>query len=244
MKNLFLDSDSLRARKVVIENENYHYLKNVLRIKKGDLFNAVIDCTCYCLEVSSILDDRIECKVREQRVARKLKEVDISVYQGLLKVKKMDMVIAKLSEMGVNSFHPLITQRTVPRDIGENRMNRWMKLVRESAKITGSESIMRIATPTELDVVLKNLKKAGNTVIIIFSTESVQFGLRSYLETLEPKGKFNFHLFFGPEGGFSEREMESVLALNAVPVTMGSFILKSETASIVGTGFIRLFFSL
>jgi 16S rRNA (uracil1498-N3)-methyltransferase len=109
------------------------------------------------------------------------------VYQGLLKVRKMDFVVAKLSEMGVNSLYPLITQRTVPRDIGENRIHRWMKLVQEGAKITGSESIMRIAAPTGLDEVLKNLKKAENTVIIIFSTENVQYGLRSYLESLEPK---------------------------------------------------------
>jgi 16S rRNA (uracil1498-N3)-methyltransferase len=123
-------------------------------------------------------------------------------------------------------------------------MNRWKKLVQEGAKITGSESIMRIASPTGLDEVLKNLKKAENAVIIIFSTEKVQCGLRSYLESLEPKGDLHFHLFFGPEGGFSDREIELVTALNAVPVTMGSLILKSETASIVGTGFIRLFFSL
>jgi 16S rRNA (uracil1498-N3)-methyltransferase len=243
MKNLFLQSDSLQDRKVVIQKENYHYLKNVRRIQKGDLLDAVIDRTCYRLEVSSILDTRIECRILKQRAARNQNAVKISVYQGLLKVRKMDLVIAKLGEMEVNRFQPLITERTIPRDLGENRMHRWVKLAQEGAKITGSESIMRIAGPSRLDEVLKNLKKAENTVIIIFNTEYVQFQLRTYLESLEPKGGLHIHLFFGPEGGFSDREMGLAAALNAVPVTMGPSILKSETASIVGTGFIRLFFS-
>jgi 16S rRNA (uracil1498-N3)-methyltransferase len=158
----------------------------------------------------------------------------------------MDRVIAGLAELGVCAFVPMITERSVPSASSGNRMERWKRLASEGAKVTGYEHCMTLAHPMTFKETLKNLNKDCNGVIILFCVEHIQFHLISYLQSLCPADGMHlqerqFHLFFGPEGGFSLQEVEHACSCGGVPVSMGPFVLKSDTAAIVGTGFIRLY---
>jgi 16S rRNA (uracil1498-N3)-methyltransferase len=132
------------------------------------------------------------------------------------------------------------------RCVGRNWLRReprypGKKLASEGAKVSGTEQLMEIGRAVHLSDVLKGLNKGPNGVIILFCTGNTQYHVRFYLNSLPEAPARRFHLFFGPEGGFSEHEVELVKSAGGISVTMGSLVLRSETAAIVGTGFVRLF---
>jgi 16S rRNA (uracil1498-N3)-methyltransferase len=248
MRNLFLPPDCVRNGHVILTGDSLHYLKNVRRVQRGDTLWAVIGERRYHLVVSSVARDEILCSIESEREVQPSDLVSITVYQGLLKGSKMDRVVARLAELGVRAFVPMITERSVPSASSDSRMERWKRLASEGAKVTGQEHCMTLSHPMTFPETLKNLNKGLNGVIILFCVENFQFHLTSYLQSLHTADgmhlqEHHFHLFFGPEGGFSLQEVEHACGGGGVPVSMGPFVLKSDTAAIVGTGFIRLYYA-
>lgn len=242
MKNLFLDNDCLQGSKVIIDGDRYHYLKNVRRLREGNRLETIIGDKRYSLVVSAVSKGRIICEIVTQRNTRKGERVSICVYQGLLKSTKMDFVVSKLSELGVAELFPLKAKRAIPEiNASGVRIDRWRRLSAEGAKVSGFEKAMAVHAPVrfeELECIIKNEKN-----ILLFSTLTKGRHIKDLLDNDCCSRNSRFHLFFGPEGDFTKEEFEKILLLNAVPVTMGDFVLKSETASIVATGFVRVYYS-
>ena len=246
MRNLFLPQNCVRNGHVIIKGDRLHYLKNVRRVRSGDSLQAVIGKKRYHLLVLSVNSGEIMCRIEGEREAKPSDLPSITVYQGLLKGSKMDRVVARVAELGVHSFVPVITERSVPYNSSSNRIERWNRLAVEGAKVTGNEDCMTLCSPLSFHEVLKNLNKDLNGVIILFCVDFYQFHLLSYLQSLTTSDGVglqdkHFYLFFGPEGGFSPQEVEYACNCGGAPVSMGPFVLKSDTAAIVGTGFIRLY---
>ncbi len=243
-KHIFLDTGSKQGNRVYIGGDSLHYLKNVLRARRGTIFEAVIEDHRHKLIVTDITKTQMICDVIEYDRVREHRGVCIHVYQGMLKSKKMGFVISKLSEIGVKTLFPLKTERTVPAvDIGEEKMKRWVKIAEEGAKVSGAERVMHVCTPDFFHSVLPLLNKNRRDVILFFSTADEGAHIRNTLEEIEYRPGKAFHLFFGPEGGFTRQEEEYAAAHHALLVSMGDFVLKAETASIVGAGFVRLYYS-
>ncbi len=244
MKNIFLDITCLRGNKVYIVGECYHYLKNVRRVRKGSKVEAVIEGEKYSLLVSNIINRNIICDIETKRDIIEEKYINIHVYQGLLKSRKMDFVVSKLSELGVEEFFPVKTERAIPKiDIKKERIDRWKKLALEGAKVSGLERVMKINNPIKFSEVDRIFERKEKKIILLFSTKAHGFHIKRLLDSLDCSKGMIYHLFYGPEGGFSDDEVKKIMDYHGIPVTMGNFVLKSETASILGTGFIRLFCS-
>jgi 16S rRNA (uracil1498-N3)-methyltransferase len=217
-------------------------------VKPGDSLTAVIEKRWYSLLVLSVSSEEIRCRIEDARDVRSSDLPGITVYQGLLKGSKMDSIVSRLAELGVQRFVPMLTERSVPVMSSSNRIERWRRLAAQGAKVTGCEDCMTVSDPLTYHETLKNLNKELNRVIILFCVEQYQFHLLSYVRSLHTSDdadsdRNHFHLFFGPEGGFSLQEIEYASQCGAASVSMGSFVLKSDTAAIVGTGFIRLYFA-
>ena len=237
MKNIFLDSDSLAGGCVIVKGDDYHYLRNVRRIEAGDLFHAVISSRRYTLMVSRMEEGRIVCSIKDERGIRPVTEIGLYVYQGLLKGKKMDLLTARLSELGVLNLVPLLTERSVPPAAGESRVQRWRKLAREGTKVTGLETVMDVSEPVPVETVYSLLSNRSGCGIILFSRDGER--LKTFLNTaVRPE---SYHLFYGPEGGFTEEEETMLRDFGARTCSLGASTYRAETAALVGTGFIRLF---
>ncbi len=242
-KTIFLPFGSVKGDRVHIEGEDFHYLKNVVRVQRGNVLDAVIGYKKYHLVVSSIQMGKILCDIIRQRNILQRSNILLHVYLGLLKSKKMDFAVAKLSEMGVESLQPIVTERTVPEgNTGIEKMNRWEKIARDGAKVSGFERVIRIFRPCKLDEIIDKLKSRKDEYIFIFSTDVHCNHLKKVLDSINFHDGMVFHLFFGPEGGFTSGELTALNGINAIPVSMGNFVFRSETAAIVGTGFLRLYY--
>jgi 16S rRNA (uracil1498-N3)-methyltransferase len=256
MKNLFLDSSCLKCGRVVVEGEYCHYLKNVRRTRSGDMVRAVIGGKRYTLRAAVIEQKAITFDIVESRESLAEGFTPIRVYQGLLKTSKMDLVVAKLSELAVEVLVPLGAERSVS-FAARGKTERWARLAREGAKVTGIERLMRIGEPVSVGEAARLIEDAPDAAVFhpvpgelrplrsgaafVFCPGPDSAHVREVLDGLSRGADDPFHLFFGPEGGFSAQEVGLLRDAGAIPVSMGDFVLRSETAAIVGTGFVRLY---
>lgn len=244
MRNIVLDPASLIDGRVVVDGALYHYLRNVRRLREGGRIDAVIGNTRYSLVASRILKGSIQFEIEHRRAVHE-GLVRIMVYQGLLKSRKMDLVVSKLGELGAAGFFPMKTRRSVPQiNLEGERLSRWRRLATEGAKVSGFEQVMEVHDPLPAEEAVRILKGRANEndteAVLLFSTEVSGEPLPHAISNLHVGEIRLFHLLFGPEGGFSEDEIALFTGCGARVVTMGDFVMKAETASIVGTGYLRI----
>jgi 16S rRNA (uracil1498-N3)-methyltransferase len=251
MKNIFLDKSCLRDDGVVVEGGYFHYLAHVRRLKRGNRVSAVIGDVRYDLAVSEVGPAAISFDILDSSSAVRPSLCAIHVYQGLLKANKLDFVAAKLSELGVRELVLLETERAVPdSSIGTGRMERWDRLAREGAKVSGFERLMELRGPVPLPGLEGFQGSATGSVprkigkgeaVLVFCAGRGHRRVREALDALPAGGTFRYDLFFGPEGGFSDGEIEMLVDIGGITVSLGDFTLRSETAAVVGAGFVRVY---
>jgi 16S rRNA (uracil1498-N3)-methyltransferase len=154
----------------------------------------------------------------------------LTLYQGLLKGSKLELVLQKCTEVGVSRFVPVVTARAVPEAPSVSRQERFETIVREAAEQSRRGRIPHIGGVIRLQDALIGATAAGPTVFL-WEEEA---GLR--LEDLPWSDDVNtLSLFVGPEGGFTADEADAARTAGAYSVTLGPRILRAETAAIVGS---------
>ena len=164
----------------------------------------------------------------------------VTLYQGLLKASHWDYVLEKGTELGVAAFVPLLTPRTVVLlhevDRVRAKAERWGRIVMAAAKQCGRADLPAVKEPAQFRDAIRACKDKG---LVLLAWEGLKGSvaadtLRPALREAEQKrGKepIEVHLFIGPEGGFSEEEIEIAEAEGALVFGMGPRILRAETAA-------------
>lgn len=208
-------------------NDAIHVIKS-LRMKPGEEVTLCSgDNFDYFCIIDKIVGDEVHLKVREKRPNISEPETKITLYQGVPKLDKMELIVQKCVEIGVYKVVPLMTSRCVsrPNDKAmEKKVKRWRRISEEAAKQSG-----RGIVPEVLEAV--NIK---NICSLSDYDESIIFyecGGDRLSEVLTHKSK-NIAVFIGPEGGFELQEVEHMVALGAKKASFGPRILRTETAAI------------
>ena len=233
MRYFFIEPDALQKPIVAIEGSEVHHIKNVLRLKPGDKIR-VFDGEGfeYDASIQRIFADRVEIKIRRKFPGRKESPVQIAVAQALLKEKKMDRLLRHLCELGVTRWIPFISERSVPKP-GEKRLSaradRWNQIVKESCKQCQRSKLPEtIKTLTFED--LLDYGQSCDLKIVFY--EYVSAKLKSLMAPNPPSSPREILLILGPEGGFSDQEIENARAAGYLVAGLGSRILRAETAAI------------
>jgi len=222
-------------KRILIDDiEDIKHIKKVLRLKTGD--NIEIsdgDCKDYICRIHNIKNNFIECRIEEELPSKGEPPVKVVLFQGLPKANKMDLIIQKCVEIGIYKIFPLITARTVVKinDVKSeiNKSKRWEKISLEAAK----QSKRGIIPKVEKIIEFKDLKeyiKDLDLVILPYEKED-SFSLKDVIKS-KPDAK-NIGIIIGPEGGFEEEEIGQAQDMDIKIVTLGSRILRTETAGLV-----------
>lgn len=236
----FLVSSSLapKSTTVVLPREETHHLKNVLRIRKGQL------CLLFDSEghefVSRIerflADDRSEVSLLES-VVKNTSSLQLSVAQAIPQDRKMDEIARQAAELGVYEIIPLITERTIVRmtqDKSTKVIARWQRIAKQTLKQSRLSRPPKISQLTTLDALSQNLDSYEHVFILDTSTGTVP--IKKYSSQ-----KINHVLLIiGPEGGFTEDELKKVEYLGAKRISLGEGILKTDTAFVAAVSFFKL----
>jgi 16S rRNA (uracil1498-N3)-methyltransferase len=207
-----------------LEKSEAHHARNVLRLEPGtgvEIFDDAGNVADGVLvESGGQLSVRVEGLRDSSRSGPSL-----IVASAVPKGDRADWMVEKLSELGVNRFVPLLSDRSVVMPAGRNKLDRWNRLAIESAKQSGRAGVMQIAPMTPLK---EAIDAAGNDGLF-FSTEPDAPPIRNAFSRL-PGGPL--HLFIGPEGGWTEEELGRFRSAGLTPVSLGPTILRIETAAL------------
>lgn len=230
MKRIFLEN--VTSDLVTISGDDANHLARSLRARRGDRITAV-DGSGNCAVIELIDFDKETIKARRVSDIKKIVvDKKIVLADCLPKQNRFDNIIEKATELGVAKIEPLISDRTIARPVGlraQSKLERWRKIAKEAAEQCARDTIPEIGEIRELDEWLKEITPLDEDTLLLFCWENEQE--RTVREVLTAWNG-NIIILIGPEGGFSEREVNAIKSAGGVSVTLGKRILKTDTAVI------------
>ena len=223
IRRFFVEQKDIVDGKITLTGDEFYHMTKVLRYKVG--YKAVIlanDGIERRSTVTEIGKDSATLTVDEEIVADR-KNATVTLYAGLLKNNKLDFVVQKGVELGVDRIVPFISQNSAETKFNVDRAN---KIALESAKHCGSVYLSKVGELVDFDDVLESFKDFDK-VIFAYENEKVNRIADAV------KGAKNLAIVVGPEGGFTPEETAKAIENGGAVVTLGRRILRAETASIV-----------
>lgn len=225
--------------KIILEDSDLHHIKNVMRMKIGEAIEIVYDNKLYICRIDNL--DPIELSIESINEDENKINFDITIAVALVKEQKMDLILQKLTELGVKRIVPVSMERSIVK-LDESKFNkkktRWEAICKEA-----SEQSKRTNIPIIEDVKsIKELAKMEADYKLVASTKEKGKMLNCYLQNMNNYAKII--LVVGPEGGISDRE-ESILNENGFDsVSFGNLIFRVETAAIYAASVFNFYSSM
>lgn len=164
-------------------------------------------------------------------------EVEIRVYQALPQKERFEWVLQKLTEIGVRRIVPFTSAHSISvqeRDAAQKKSHRWPEVVRKAACQCRRALIPELGPMLSWEEMLTELESAE--VKLILAENGGSWSMR---EALQDMNLQQVAVVVGPEGGFSDEEIECARSRGVLPVTLGARILRTETAALVGATLIQ-----
>ena len=232
MSTFYIKNDQIDDDKIYILGEDVKHIKNVLRYKIGDVLDICDESgTRYKTKIDDFDNNKIKLKIIEISSETTEPNINVTLFQGLPKSDKMDMIIQKCTELGIKEIVPVIMDRVIIKLDEKNeakKQERWQKIAKEASKQSGRQVVPIIQNATNLKNIIENLSKY-DIVIVPYECEKDHM-LKKVLQNGENKFK-NIAIIIGPEGGFSDDDIKILSECkNLTKVSLGSRILRTETA--------------
>jgi 16S rRNA (uracil1498-N3)-methyltransferase len=230
MHRFFIKQEDIYNDGITIEGEDVQHISKVLRLKEGD---KIVLCdqtgTDYNVAIESISKNTVKTTIIDKVPSKGEPTIEVVLYQGIPKSTKMDLIIQKCTEMGITRVVPVFTTRTIVKLESEKdeakKVQRWTKIAEEAAKQSARGIVPHIEMPMNLEQALMDSRKL-DIVLIPYELEKDM----SVKAALQGKTAKSVGFFIGPEGGFNAPEIVRAKQNNVIPVTLGSRIMRTETA--------------
>ncbi len=226
----FITPEAVRGPQIIMTGDDLRHIRTVLRKQPGDLL-ILLDGKGkeYTARIVRMERTEIIAEVVGE-ITREAPHPIITLCQGLPKADKMDWIVQKAAELGVANIVPLVTERTIVKvKDEEKRIVRWQKIAREAAMQSGRADVPVIEPMRELDAFIKTVVPQEDRLLLL-PWEEGTVPIKDILRGTS--GTKKIIVLIGPEGGFSEAEAEAARARGFSLVSLGSNILRTETAAV------------
>lgn len=216
-----------------IDGSEHHHLRNVLRLRIGETIRIIDgEGSIYSTSIIKTNSELTDARVIKQQFQEKVYP-SITLFQALPKHDKMELILQKTTELGVNQIVPIITERSLQIP-SKNKIERWQRIILSATKQCGRTWLPELHESQTLRDCSKSIH-TYECALILWEKESgqhLQSGLRTKTEVK------SIALIVGPEGGFTDNEVKDTIEMGCTPVNIGSKILRTETAAIAGMAMI------
>lgn len=211
-------------RQWILEDSDYHHIKNVMRMQDGAEVEIVYQNNLYLGKIMVNGNNFVVNKYSSLETTTD-KMPKVVLYIPLLKEQKMDFILQKATELGVDEIIPLILERSLIK-LDENKFlkkqERWQKICKEASEQSKRTSIPKIGTLHKIDD-LADVK----SVKLVCSTQEKVKNLKNIVKSFKDCDKIS--VVIGPEGGLSANEELRLEQLGFIPVSLGTRIMRVET---------------
>ena len=208
-----------------LSTEQSHYIKNVMRLKPGDiisLFNS--DNGEWSAKIVNHNENNTEFKV-EKLINYKKLENDLWLAFSPIKKNHLDMMIQKTTELGVQKFIPILSERTIVRKINTGRLK---KIIVEASEQSNRISVPEIKNLEPLKLFLNKFPDNGSLIFCDINSDETDLK-----NIISKKKQGPICILIGPEGDFSEKERQLIIEKKEIfSLSLASNILRTETAAI------------
>ncbi len=240
MSRFFADKKNIFEDHIVLtDKEDVKHLSKVLRHRIGDVIEiSDNDSMEYEIELTAITPEKVIGHILDAHPFEREPKTRVTLYQGIPKQSKMELIIQKTVELGVDTVLPVFTERTVVQDRGHfgKKTERWQKIASEAVKQCRRGLAPTVGPAVTLDEV--RMICAENDLNLLCYEDEKQTTLKEVLRREKEKAPQKIGLIIGPEGGFSESEVRKLTEAGAVSVSLGKTILRVETASVAALAMI------
>ncbi|MPQ42246.1 16S rRNA (uracil(1498)-N(3))-methyltransferase [Clostridium tarantellae] len=230
MHKFFTSCEMFTETHAIIVGEDVKHIYKVLRVTKGEKVAINnLQGEEFLGEVEEVNKQQVTIKLLEKLNINNESNIHITLFQGLPKAAKMDLIVQKCVELGVNEIVPTITDRVDIKLKGEfKKLDRLNKISLEACKQSKRSQIPKVLTPIDFKDALELMKNMD--LIVIPYENATGYGVKSMIKSIDISNIKNIGIMVGPEGGFEENEIEYLKHIGAHIVTLGPRILRTETA--------------
>lgn len=230
MARFFVKPEQINENTVIITGPDVKHISHVLRMQPGRQL-TVLDGqgNAYLAEITAIDKEQVTCRLLDREQLHTEPNIKITLVQGLPKGDKLESIIQKCTEIGVQRIIPLAARRSVVKLEGKKaseRRERWQRVAEEAAKQCRRTVIPEVTNLSTWDEVIKNINP-GALLLLPWEDEK-NTPLRQVLQEVDYPGEV--YIFVGPEGGFETEEVNKASAAGGHKITLGPRILRTETA--------------
>ena len=237
MYRFYIPPAQISEDTIQIGGPERHHLLNVLRLKRGDEVQILDgEGNSYIVILGDTRETVLNAAIRQHQFHPPIPP-RITLFQGLPKFDKMDLIVQKTTELGVDQIVPMLCQHSIPKRTAtahEKHQERWQRIANEGAKQCKRYQFPKIRNVRKM---VDCLELALNLDLsILFWEQEEKCGIKEILSHHQQVTSVG--LFIGPEGGFSDEEVAAAMQHACIPTTLGDLILRTETAAIVSVALV------
>jgi 16S rRNA (uracil1498-N3)-methyltransferase len=237
MSRYFYSPEREKEGYVILGQAESHHLEQVLRSKPGDELELCDEAgVCRRAEITTVGKPGVTCRLLGLLPDNE-PSVRVTLAFGLLKGEKTEFVLQKATELGVSGFIPFSSGHSVMRltdKKAQDRLQRWQKIVRSAAGQCRRNRIPEVRQPCHWESLPPSFH-SYHRVLFCWEGERMQ-SLGQLMQDVEAGS--DILVITGPEGGFSHTEAGEAINCGAQAVTLGSRILRAETAALTAAALV------
>lgn len=246
MQRYFVSPQAIRDQQVRITGDDVKHITRVLRLQPGDeVICADGRGNSYLVRLTNLQPDAVVGDMIRKLDEKVESQVNLTLVQGLPKSDKMDLIVQKGTEMGIQRFVPIETERTIVQYDAKKetkRLERWQRIAKEAAEQSHRLVIPELQEVTSFRAWMEREARAYDLLLIAYEAEAEQ-GMREVLQRYSVDSPHrviprSIAVVIGPEGGLTKEEVDFALKKGARAVTLGPRILRTETAGLVAAAII------
>jgi len=232
MYHFFVDPGQIQGTQIFITGKDVNHIKNVLRMKIGEeigIGNGMDEREFRCA-IEAFEEDCIRCRLLFIKEADVELPVKVTLFQGLPKSDKMELIIQKAVELGVYEIVPVAMKRCVVKLDNKkeaSKITRWQGIAEAAAKQSKRSVIPEIKPVMTMKEAVEYASSMEGK-ILPYELEEGMEGTKEFFASCKPG--MHIGVFIGPEGGFDEGEVDYAREKGILPISLGKRILRTETA--------------
>lgn len=243
MPRFYVDPSQIGADRIVLNGGEYNHIKNVLRKQVGD---TLLICDGegreYECSVDSFGDGEVLLRIDEVKEGKTELSVHMTLFQGLPKKDKMELIIEKAVELGACEVVPVACIRSVAKMGDEKREDkkiaRWNAIAEAAAKQSGRGVIPVVRDLMKFPEAIRYAKEQCDMILFPYENAEGMSTLGKCAAALKPGVRIG--VFIGPEGGFDPDEVEAAKNAGSEIVSLGRRILRTETAGLTMLSYLMI----
>ncbi|MCB0368343.1 MAG: 16S rRNA (uracil(1498)-N(3))-methyltransferase [Bdellovibrionales bacterium] len=252
MRRYWIEKKYLTASEVIFQGDLFHHIFDVCRQDIGSHFEVITeDSKAFLVEVTQRNKKQAIAKILEERQINSLKKPYIHLCLSIPKFATLDKVLEKAVEMGVHSFHPLISNFSYIKNLSEkdwlHKTERWKKIIISATQQSGRGDLLKLSPPRSLSGLLEEMNHSSGSICLMLYEGDAKNDIKSHITQVRSQLSQDVEsiwIIVSSEGGFSKKEVNLLQDQGFSPVTMGEQILRVETACIAAISVLKYEFDL